>query len=110
MKKKKEGKKSQKNLLARVHNLARLERHPAVPLHVPHACEIGQRNTGTRTEHWCGDKPSERNERTVRALRPMRLRSSCSGSAHHVKNVATSFAIWLCVALVPATAMQPAVK
>ena len=33
---------------------------------------------------------------------PMRLRSSRSGSAHQVKNVMTSLAIWLVVAGVPA--------
>ena len=39
---------------------------------------------------------------TVRLLSPMRLRSSCSGSLHQVKNVTTSLAIWLSVAGVPA--------
>ena len=40
-------------------------------------------------------------EKRITALRPIFLRSSCSGSAAQERKVTTSFAIWLVVAGVP---------
>ena len=65
-------------------------------LDVPACMWVGERARAPPHHMTSAAPPS-----TVSALRPMRLRSSCSGSLHHVRNVTTSLAIWLMVAGVP---------